>query len=1053
MDRNQLVADLTSRLKRLERDGDLDAVLGDDALMAVYRLLPLATRPAANGALRVSDPGAVIEIGFLHWYRYLVSPEPDGVADFQNAVELFSSFYLVTPDVLPRPLRAYLDAVGGLNGVRAKGPNWPGPASALVQWLTLENDPASYRGAFEAAELLQCRLVPGVERLPDYPLRLAQMGKAYMTAFARGNPQCLEAATRHLRQAAERMDASQPGWATAHGDAGTALLAHYDRTRDRADLEAAIAHLTEAVEGASRDPAASLTSWLTNLGLAERKLYELSEDRALLDRAIDHLTRSVDRLSKEAQANPSYQEQLFSARLNLGGVLVRRCQQLGDAEALDSAIGHLRLVVEQTPREHPQFSTALAGLADALQTRFQRKRNRADVDEVIGRLGDMDFEKPSSFSMLSFTFLARYQEFGQKADLEMSIAHGKAALHLSNVDDPGHLGYSINLAKALQARHQLGKEIDDLDLAISRLRGALSQARPNDPDVGLAQLNLGHLLNERAGLPAGESHRSAAQEAFTKAAATPGLGTAFRLNAQFSLARSLDGQGRHREACDAYEAAIDEVPHLLPRDLDRVDAEQQLEHLQFLSVDAAACALKTEDPVRALRFLEQGRSIFLSQLLELRPDLQELRLRAPELADRFDAARQRLGTARPTAEGPQNWEHRRAAARDLDALLMQIRALPGFTDFLAAPTLPDLLKAAADGPVVVVNVGEHRADALLIRTDGIHCVPLPGLSRETLHPLAIEFLRALMNVANPSLSSDQRLALQDNLTDVLEWLWDVVCHPVLTALGITGRPAPGMPPPRVWWVPTGLLTLLPLHAAGHHHTRTTDTPDTVLDRVTSSYATTVRALAHARSMPDTPASGAASDTTLAVAMTDTPGLSPLPGADAEVESIRRLLPGTRILADSRVTRDSVLSALALHRRVHFACHAGGDLSAPSDAHLRLYDGPLSVGDLMGVDTRGGELAFLSGCETARGGARLADEVIHIGSAFQLAGFRHVVATLWPSHDRIGPELVEAFYGALATAEKLTGPTVSMALHRATVQLRDQLPNLPSLWAPFIHLGP
>lgn len=1053
MDRNQLVADLTSRLERLERDGDLDAVLGDDALMAVYRLLPLATRRAANGALRVSDPAAVIEIGFLHWYRYLVSPEPDGVGDFRNAVELFSSFHLVTPDVLPRPLRSYLDAVGGLDGIRAKGPDWPGPASTLVQWLTLENDPVSYRGAFEAVEVLRCRLVPGVERLPDYPLRLAQVGKAYMTAFARGNPQFLEAATRHLRQAAERMDARQPDWATAQGDAGTALLVQYQQGRDRADLEAAVAHLTKAVEQGATEPAASFTSWLTNLGLAERDLYDLSEERALLDGAIDHLTRSVERLSGEGQAGPSHQEQSFSARLNLGVVLVRRYQQLGDAEALDSAIGHLRLVVEQTSPEHPEFSTALVGLAEALQLRFRRKRNRADVDEVIGRLGDLDFEKPSSFNVLGLAFLARYQEFGQKHDLDMAIANTEAALRLTNADDHRHLGYSINLANALQARHQMEKGIDDLDKAISRLGRALAQARGNDPNVGLAQLHLGHLLNERAGLPAGESHRAAAQEAFAKAAAAPGLGAAFRLNAQFSLARSLDGQGRHREACDAYEAAIDQIPRLVPRDLGRVDAEQQLEHLQFLSVDAAACALKTDDPARALRFLEQGRGILLSQLLELRPDLRELRLHAPELADRFDAARQRLGTARPTADGPQNWEHRRAAARDWDALLTRIRALPGFTDFLAAPALPDLLGAATDGPVVVVNVGEHRADALLIRTDGIRCVPLPGLSRETLHPLVIEFLRALMNVANSALSSDQRLALQENLTDVLGWLWDVVCHPVLTTLGITGRPAPGTPPPRVWWVPTGLLTLLPLHAAGHHHTRTADVPDTVLDRVTSSYATTVRALSHARSRPEAPPSGAVSDATLAVAMTDTPGLSPLPGADAEVAAIRRLLPGTRVLADSRATRDGVLAALALHRRVHFACHAGGDLSAPSDAHLRLHDGPLSVGDLLGLDTRGGELAFLSGCETARGGARLADEVIHVGSAFQLAGFRHVVATLWPAHDRIGPELVRDFYGELATAEKLTGPAVSTALHRATLQLRDQLPSMPSLWAPFIHLGP
>lgn len=52
--------------------------------------------------------------------------------------------------------------------------------------------------------------------------------------------------------------------------------------------------------------------------------------------------------------------------------------------------------------------------------------------------------------------------------------------------------------------------------------------------------------------------------------------------------------------------------------------------------------------------------------------------------------------------------------------------------------------------------------------------------------------------------------------------------PVLTALGFHGRLA------RVWWVPTRLLTVVPLHAAGTHHP---GSKDTVLDRAMSSYST------------------------------------------------------------------------------------------------------------------------------------------------------------------------------------------------------------------------
>jgi len=85
---------------------------------------------------------------------------------------------------------------------------------------------------------------------------------------------------------------------------------------------------------------------------------------------------------------------------------------------------------------------------------------------------------------------------------------------------------------------------------------------------------------------------------------------------------------------------------------------------------------------------------------------------------------------------------------------------------------------------------------------------------------------------------------------------------------------------------------------------------------------------------------------------------------------------------------------------------------------------------------------------------LVDENIHLASAFQLAGFPHVVATLWRVADRVAAGLANDFYAALRT-----GPTArdspAHALHATIHAYRDKPAHRerPHVWASHIHLGP
>jgi CHAT domain-containing protein len=158
-----------------------------------------------------------------------------------------------------------------------------------------------------------------------------------------------------------------------------------------------------------------------------------------------------------------------------------------------------------------------------------------------------------------------------------------------------------------------------------------------------------------------------------------------------------------------------------------------------------------------------------------------------------------------------------------------------------------------------------------------------------------------------------------------------------------------------------------------------------------------------------------------------------------------------VLDDRNATYDRVTGALLDHPWAHFACHGESDFEHPSMSHLLLadhLDHPFTVLDVARLRLDHADLAFLSACSTARTGAALADEAIHLAAAFQLAGYRHVVATLWPVGDRWALKVAQGVYSALGTDASNT----AAALHRATRRLRAILPDRPSSWAAHLYNG-
>ncbi|MCJ1456671.1 hypothetical protein MMC28_007034 [Mycoblastus sanguinarius] len=397
-----------------------------------------------------------------------------------------------------------------------------------------------------------------------------------------------------------------------------------------------------------------------------------------------------------------------------------------------------------------------------------------------------------------------------------------------------------------------------------------------------------------------------------------------------------------------------------------------------LASDAAAAALNAgSDAYHALELIELGRGFIAGLLLEMRTDISTLEKQHAKFAEIFASLRDELDSLTDQADSLTSGEdrllyresrakRRRVAEVKFHEVIKEIRARPGFDSFLLPPT-EDELKAAADlGPVIVVNLSSYRCDAFLIERDRIRVLELPDLTLQGVQKWARD-LRVF------------RLEASFHLTPMLEWLWDVLARPVLEALGFS-KPVSDDKWPHVWWIPTGVLSQLPLHAAGSHGQGSTET---VLDRVMSSYVPSIKALIYGRRHHVCSPSRPLSDYALLVAMHETPGLplnQILPFAADEVEMLKDLCPSLQLKPIEPILRkEDVLNNLNACKIFHFAGHGHSDPEEPSQSCLLLKDwksNPLTVGDLRDYRLQQNPpfLGYLSACSTGTNEAdRLRDE--------------------------------------------------------------------------------
>ena len=908
------------------------------------------------------------------------------------------------------------------------------------------------------------------------------------------DPADLEEALGHCRHALRALPESHRDRPDLLIITASVLHFRFLRSQDPADHE-------EAVDLARRAVAAPTTrpGHFTGLNSLASALYARFQKTG----EIDALDEGIAAFRAAADSIPKSHAERGGLLFSLGGLLMIRYRWAGAAADLDAAILVGRDAVETVKPGGVAWSSAHTQLASILLTAHERRGDDDSLNEAatLARRGadalpPGHHEYAFSLNTLAQILHTRGERTGSIEDLDEAVNIARSAVAAAPAGHLLHDGVATTLSGALLARFERTGQFADLREAFDATEHALAAAEADQPSTAQLYATCGHAMELGSVALAATSARRArkaartAAEYYAKAAEVPSAEPSKRIHAARAAVRMFPLNIPRRDAA-LLGGAVRLLAEVAPRRITRPDQQSRLAEFAGLAADAAAMTLadlrfgesRMQRASRALGLLELGRGVLLSQALETRGDVTELHRQHPDLAKRYErlrdlldhplSANEEIAAMLPagpdSAQEPRPTGERRQVVGEFTATVAEIRALPHFERFMLPPGTDELLDRAGDhGSVVVLNVSSYGSHAILVRPDEIDYVRLPNLTPEALRAKSDLFRRALsQEPAEPDASGE------DALFDVLEWLWDAVTEPVLSALGHRNGPGPwGWP--RVWWVPSGLLSQLPLHAAGYHRApapEASGAPRTVMDRVVSSYAPTLRVLQHARTASKASRAAGPATRSLVVAMPTTPGgYGSLEKALEEAETIGPLLPGAELLIgpgpqgpDGREpsdtagvpTKSRVLNGLKGCAFAHFACHGVTDPADPSRSSLLLTDHatePLTVAELVSVHLDSAHLAYLSACETGLSlAARLADESVHLASAFQLAGFPQVVATLWEIDDN--EVIAEAFYTRLRSdSGGLDTFRAAEVLHEIALELRGNEPGSPSLWASHIHMG-
>ena len=490
-----------------------------------------------------------------------------------------------------------------------------------------------------------------------------------------------------------------------------------------------------------------------------------------------------------------------------------------------------------------------------------------------------------------------------------------------------------------------------------------------------------------------------------------------------------------QEASLTYQKAL-QASKILYEGANLLDSKvSELKATGNLPREAAYAFARNNNLPAAVLTLEQSRARGLSETLKRdQSDLSRLQQTHPALFNQYQditaqlrnlEAQQRLRMTSEERHSLTPADFRTEAQRlrqTLAATVEQIRQVEGYADFLAQPDLNDIQQAIRpDIPLVYLIPTRWGSLALIVTQTGIADLWLDELSETDL----IDLLdNTWISAYSQSRTNPQ--GWLEAIDHVTRQLWKPLMAPLIDHLKRCSFQQATL-------IPTGYLSLLPIHAAWTEDVTTATGKRYALDEICFTYAPNAQSMNVAAAI----AQRTGADSILAI---DDPShgllnISSLPNSEREINCAIATFFQPNILRHESATISAVKDGLVGAAIAHFACHGTANLEEPLNSGLLMSDGLLTLRDILDLklSNQGGiRLAVLSACETGLPGTKLVDEAISLPTGLLQAGVAGVVASLWSVSDLSTMLLLIRFYDYWRK-ESLEP---AAALHQAQLWIRN-----------------